>query len=202
MDVKIRGYEGHISSQKVEEVMKALYNVARAIGKLETGVDAPESNAIKQILLHTHNPNALKISSDVVASIVGIRLPQTSNNSFMSAQEICDALFESGWKEKLQSDQEKFSLKDDEVRAIIKAALPKIRITFSMPMDMRDKNSFIYEQSLSRRRNSRLNDLMTVHTEDTDLNLGGVEAAIKQAKREAGWRAYCENRDESIRHAI
>jgi hypothetical protein len=195
MDVKIREHDELINSETVETIMKAMHSIARGIAKMsEHGADFVQSDAIKEIFDNAHSKeDVVKLSKKTVESLLGIKLPVGNKSKrFMSGKEICDTLLEPGWHAKLQhgTDSEGIVLKNDEVKAIIRAANPKINVSFDMPFDITDNSTREYENSVQRRLNNRRADLILVHTEDGDLASNGVGAAVHQIEKESGWRTH------------
>lgn len=193
MDVKVIGHDSSIPSGTVENVMKALHSIARGIAKAEYNQDSPESDSLKQILLSARSPDSVTVNKDAVIAMFGVKHPVGNKvKRYMSGSEICDTLFEDGWKNKIKSENpiENISLKNDEVRAIIKAANPKIAVTFNMPLNMEDRTTKVYEASVKRTEGNRRNDLEITHWNDPDLYLGAIDTVNYQSEKERGWRAY------------
>ena len=197
MDLKLKDSDTIVDSKEFENVMKALHSIARPIAKTRYEEESLPAQALKQIVAQANNPKSGLISGEMIEALSKLEYPIGSKSKrYISGTQVVDTLFEDSWKEKLEANPEAtIHLKNDGVRAIIKASQPKISITFDQPLDLEHSTTKHYEAAVHRRFNNRLIQLLEV-SEDINVFQGGdgITWAVNQASKEEGWRRFVRDR--------
>ena len=174
--IKINGYDGHVDSEKVENVMKALQVFANEARYNPVSGDIKPADIL---LIYRSAASDYIIPHDRCMALRAV-VPD------MRGHQSCLALFGEGYQEALKH-KTGMKITDPEVRAIIHAASPEISISFNNPINKNDRISKSYDDMVRRRQNSKSYDMELVLSQDPDHN--GQELP----EPDAHWRSDCKH---------
>lgn len=151
-----------VDFKKAERIMTALAVIIEAVEDTQIEERAVTSEVLAALYDHARNPE-LRIDARLVEAIEKVGLGALRG----SGTTPCSVLFGAGYKQKLQ-EHGSVTMVDDDVRAVIVAARPKVHITFRHPYDIHDETTQHRERVTKESDRRRQHDLGVTQVESGD----------------------------------